>query len=151
MSSSPDTASLEAPEMNFIHAMFSFQGRLRRQHYFVCMLFLVAAQIIALAHPLLTLLLIVPVCWCLLAVTTKRLHDMEYSGWLILVPFAALIATFFVIILLALLHLNGLGNLMEYPYYAFLIGWCLWLLASAGCQGANQYGPDPKLPAPSAA
>lgn len=148
MSITPKTIPLEAPAMNFTHAMISFKGRLRRQHYFICQLFIVAATVIALAHPFLTLLLIVPVSYCALAVTTKRLHDMEYSGWLILVPFSALIATFIVILLLAILGLNPLANLMNYPYLAFLAGWNLWLICSPGMIGANQYGPDPKLPAP---
>lgn len=111
--------------------MFSFEGRLRRIHYFMYLLtgglifgfaYLVigvglGALFKSVALPIILLLpFIVAYVWFCLAVGVKRLHDMGKSGvyyLLLLIP----VVNFF---------------------------WGLYMLLCDGTVGPNAYGPDPK-------
>ena len=148
MSTLQDAQPFEAPPFNILNALFSFKGRLRRQHYFVCMIFMLAGGIVYSTHPIATAILHFPLVWCGLATTTKRLHDIEYSGWLSVI---LVIPPFFALLISSLLISAGASGLL-FPLFlllfAFLVGWQIWLLTADGTSGANLYGPDPKLPLP---
>ncbi|WP_420572336.1 DUF805 domain-containing protein [Kordia sp.] len=113
----------------------NFEGRARRQEYWMFILFnfliiiglLVLTGILgALSESLAALGGIVYVIYALgvlipnLAVAVRRLHDTGKSGWMILVSFIPLI-----------------GGI-----------WFLILMCTEGQVGPNQYGPDPKAEYP---
>lgn len=111
--------------------MFSFEGRLRRIHYFLYLLsggliFTVAYLIVGLGlgallkSEVIPLVLLVPCgiayIWFTLAIAVKRLHDMNKSGWCYLILLIPLVNIF----------------------------WALYMLLGDGTVGSNKYGPDPK-------
>ncbi|PJJ53275.1 DUF805 domain-containing protein [Hymenobacter chitinivorans] len=107
-----------------------FSGRARRKEYWMFVLFQVLAFIAAMVIDtifatitgsefgagyitgLLWLALIVPG----IAVSVRRMHDLDKSGWFLLVSFIPLV-----------------GGI-----------WLLVLTCTEGTSGPNQYGPDPK-------
>lgn len=107
-----------------------FTGRARRKEYWMFVLFQVLAFMVAIVVDtlfatvtgaefgagyitgLLWLALIVPG----IAVSVRRMHDLDKSGWFLLVSFIPLI-----------------GGI-----------WLLVLTCTEGTSGPNQYGPDPK-------
>ena len=117
-------------------APFSFDGRIRRIEYFlsglvcgvvvwIAMLlgvgtFLLGAGSGSAAGSAFSLLIgvvaIIAAIWFSLAQGIKRLHDLDKSGWLILIC------------------------------YIPFVGWifALYMLFADGTVGPNQYGPDPK-------
>ncbi|MFF4261727.1 DUF805 domain-containing protein [Streptomyces virginiae] len=100
-----------------------FSGRARRQEYWMFFLFNLAAVIVLSildgvlgTSPILYALYVVAVFLPNLGVTIRRLHDTGKSGWWILIG--------------------------AVPLVGFI--WIIVLLATAGQQQQNQYGPDPK-------
>ncbi|MFD9482025.1 MULTISPECIES: DUF805 domain-containing protein [Streptomyces] len=100
-----------------------FSGRARRQEYWMFFLFNMAAAIILMildgvlgTSPVLYSIYVLAVLLPNLGVTIRRLHDTGKSGWWILI------------------------NLV--PFVGFI--WFIVLVATAGQQQPNQYGPDPK-------
>ncbi|MFI8338690.1 DUF805 domain-containing protein [Streptomyces sp. NPDC085639] len=100
-----------------------FSGRARRQEYWMFFLFNIAAAIILLildgvlgTYPLLYGIYVLAVFLPNLGVTIRRLHDTGKSGWWIFIGAVPLVG----------------------------LVWIIVLLASAGQQQPNQYGPDPK-------
>ncbi|MFJ9592145.1 DUF805 domain-containing protein [Streptomyces virginiae] len=101
-----------------------FSGRARRQEYWMFFLFQIAALIIVSildavlgTSPWLYALFALGTLLPNLGVTIRRLHDTGKSGWWI---FIAIV-----------------------PIVGFI--WFIVLLATAGQQQPNQYGPDPKV------
>lgn len=97
--------------MNFIQICFSFKGRINRTTWWMMQLltlpiFIIASVITynaytALPMPILItsvylipIVLILVLIWVSLAVTTKRLHDRDKSGWWLLINFIPIIAMF---------------------------------------------------------
>jgi uncharacterized membrane protein YhaH (DUF805 family) len=78
---------------------FSFEGRIRRLEYglsyiiYTLSIFTIAMVSLAMGDPsggaigLLTLILLVPLVWFLLAQGAKRCHDRGNSGWWQIIPF----------------------------------------------------------------
>ncbi|MFA7763731.1 DUF805 domain-containing protein [Streptomyces sp. NPDC048723] len=100
-----------------------FSGRARRQEYWMFFLFNMAAAIVLMildgvlgTSPVLYSIYVLAVLLPNLGVTIRRLHDTGKSGWWILI------------------------NLV--PFVGFI--WFIVLVATAGQQQPNQYGPDPK-------
>ena len=78
-----------------------------------------------------------------LAVSVRRLHDLERSGWLVWLPAVPAIATAFG----ALTHQTALAIAFGLAALACAI-YMVVLYATTGTAGPNQYGEDPKaLPA----
>lgn len=109
----------------------NFEGRARRQEYWMFVLFnFIFIIAIALVSGVLSSLLDTPGFMLLyiiyvlavfipsLAVAVRRLHDVGKSGWFYLISLIPLI-----------------GGI-----------WLLILFATEGDKGSNQYGPDPKAP-----
>ena len=121
---------------------FSFDGRLNRWPFFWKLwLYNIAASIAAwllikitgtkaAAYPISLLN-----SWVWLSFLTRRLHDLNRSGWFVLTPIA-----------LALLAISALigGSVMLFmvAYLAFF-GFYLYVLFCRGTVGPNDYGPDP--------
>ena len=97
--------------MNFIQICFSFKGRINRTTWWMMQLltlpiFIVASVITYNAYTVLSMpilitsvylipiVLILVLIWVSLAVTTKRLHDRDKSGWWLLINFIPIIAMF---------------------------------------------------------
>ena len=99
-----------------------FSGRARRQEYWMYFLFNVIAIVVlavvdaVVGTSLLVLLYELAVLLPTLAVTVRRLHDTNRSGWWILLGIIPLIGTIILIV----------------------------FNASDGTPGENQYGPNPK-------
>ena len=99
-----------------------FKGRARRKEYWMFVLFNVIISIVISAvgalieMPLLGNLYSLAVLLPGLAVGVRRLHDINKSGWYILIALIPLIGAI----------------------------WLLILLAKEGDVGENQYGPNPK-------
>jgi uncharacterized membrane protein YhaH (DUF805 family) len=91
--------------MNVLNLLFSFKDRLNRKHYWRALFFIVApiaalAVVIRIIIPLLGgdvpesvklllgLIVMVPFAVAILAILIRRLHDLDYSGWWLLMAFA---------------------------------------------------------------
>jgi uncharacterized membrane protein YhaH (DUF805 family) len=100
-----------------------FSGRARRAEYWNFLLFNMIACIILMVFSVVTkaFLIVIAVYYLgvfipSLAVSVRRMHDLGKSGWYILVGIIPIV-----------------GGI-----------WYLILVCSAGEEGANEYGPDPK-------
>lgn len=111
------------------------------------------ALIIYLLYMLVGLVFFIPS----LAVTVRRLHDTNRSGWWILAP-----AVPYLLMIVAMMALAGTASkpdqttlgmmgliLMVFGLAAMVLGIVLLVfLFLEGTKGPNQYGPDPKSPTP---
>ncbi|MFF3209747.1 DUF805 domain-containing protein [Streptomyces sp. NPDC002886] len=100
-----------------------FNGRARRQEYWMYVLFYVALVVVAMiidfaagTYPLFYLLVVLGLFLPTLGVGVRRLHDQDKSGWWILVGII--------------------------PFVGWI--WAIVLMATEGTPGPNQYGPSPK-------
>ena len=83
---------------DFASAMLSFNGRLRRQHFWISWLILLGAGVVLGWIPILGTILSIAMIWPNLAIVVKRLHDMGKTGWFAVVPWVANIVGFIMII-----------------------------------------------------
>lgn len=125
--------------MSFEQLLFSFEGRIRRSHWWaarlslggvVLVLALVGMAVVRMVGPhpdalnaallgLAVLILAPLVLWIDLALCVKRLHDLGWTGWLVLAIFVP--------------YLGGLFSLI-----------CMGIMD--GNPERNQFGPSPKFP-----
>ena len=159
------SAAVGAPGsgFDFKSAMLSFEGRLRRSHFWIGWLILFGVNIVISWIPIINLLGVVLI-WPNLAISVKRLHDMGKSGWLIAIPWVgsviAFVAGFAMVIAAAVA--NGYsedyyeGNpaavfaLMGPAFGLFAIAgllglaFLLWIGLVDSQKGENRFGPNPK-------
>lgn len=149
---------------DFASAMFSFNGRLRRSHFWISWAILFFGGLVLGLIPLLGMLISIVLLWPQFAIQAKRLHDMGYSGWLVLAPIAVNIVLLFVMFgsifgtlamnanalenedpaaIMAVLSSMGLPLLLG---FILNVGWLLWIGITDSKQGPNPYGPNPKYP-----
>ena len=146
---------------DFATAMFSFNGRLRRQHFWISWLILFGVGLVLNFIPFLNLLGFV-LLWPHLAIGVKRLHDMGKAGWLIAIPYVVMIGgwvfAFMSIGVSAFMNAQALEN--EDPAvilstfgpalgilsltWLVAVGFWLWIGLSDSQPGDNKYGPNPK-------
>lgn len=73
---------------------FSFDGRIRRTEYGLSLLIYMAAVGVSMGISSVTRgmggFLVLPVIWFMIAQAVKRSHDINNSGWYILIPFYGL-------------------------------------------------------------
>lgn len=74
---------------DFASAMFSFNGRLRRQHFWISWLILFGAGFVTGLIPIIGGLIGLVLIWPNVAITVKRLHDMGKTGWFAVIPWVA--------------------------------------------------------------
>jgi len=93
----------QTPELNWIWALFSFKGRMNRQRFWLYNLLVALlsfASIMILAFTMndsVTSLWLIFACWTYFAISIKRWHDVDKSGWFSifgLFPFVSLVLGF---------------------------------------------------------
>jgi uncharacterized membrane protein YhaH (DUF805 family) len=119
--------------MNITHLLFSYQGRVRRSHFWLgligagvvfCVLYgiLFSMSGYASGSPnglVIALMLAVDLVWLYvaLAIDVKRCHDRDKSGWFVLIGLIPIIGAIWLLVELGFLD---------------------------GTQGPNRFGPSPK-------
>lgn len=160
------SAAVGAPGsgFDFQSAMLSFNGRLRRSHFWIGFLIIFGASLVLGWIPLLGGLISLALIWPNLAISVKRLHDMGKSGWLVAIPWA--ISTILVITGFVMMFASIAASGMDESYYednpmaalsimgpafgAFTIAtlvnlaFLLWIGITDSQKGENRFGPNPK-------
>lgn len=149
---------------DFATAMLSFNGRLRRSHFWISWAILFVVGFVLGLIPFLGILISLVLLWPQFAIQAKRLHDMGYSGWLVLAPVAAnivlMIVGFGSVFGQIAMNANALENEDPAAVMGLLssmglplilgvilnIGWLLWIGITDSKQGPNPHGPNPKYP-----
>lgn len=147
---------------DFGTALFSFQGRLRRQHFWIGWLICLGVGVVAGWIPFLGIFLSLALIWPNLALAVKRFHDMGLTGWLIAIPYAVITGgTVYAIVSVgvsAILNAEALSA--EDPaailatfgpalgifalMWIVAIAFWLWLGLGDSQRGDNRFGPSPK-------
>ncbi|HEY1072671.1 DUF805 domain-containing protein [Brevundimonas sp.] len=143
-------------------AMLSFNGRLRRQHFWISWLILFGASVVLGWIPIIGNLIGLALIWPNVAITVKRLHDIGKSGWFAVIPWVATVVGFVMIISAVGMSiitnpqafenedpeamLAMFGSMMGGIAVIFLvnIAFLLWIGVTDSQRGDNQYGPNPK-------
>ncbi len=147
---------------DFASAMFSFNGRLRRQHFWISWLILFGAGFVTGLIPIIGSLIGLVLIWPNVAITVKRLHDMGKTGWFAVIPWVANIIGFIMIISAVGMSIitnpqafenedpaaimSMLGSMMGGVAVLFLVnlGFLLWIGITDSERGDNRFGPNPK-------
>lgn len=142
--------------------LFSFEGRIRRQHFWIGWLILLGAGVVAGWIPILGGLIGLLLIWPNLAIAVKRLHDMGQSGWLVAIPWVVTIVALFVGV--GTIGFSAFANsaaleredpaaiwALIAPAFGMVglillvnLGFLLWIGLTPGTNGDNRYGSDPK-------
>ena len=156
------TAALNGTGYDWQYALLKFDGRLRRQDFWISFLIIFGISVVTSWIPILGMLIGIALIWPNVAITIKRLHDMGKTGWLTLVPYVGGVLAFIVAMV------GGAGAFMMAAAtggdvnpaaaagamgalgLAFLIGlvsslgFLIWIGITDSQPGTNQYGPNPK-------
>lgn len=156
------TPGVPIDSFNFQHALFSFNGRLRRQHFWIGWLLCLGAGVVLGWIPVLGTLLSIALIWPNLAISVKRLHDMGHSGWLVAIPWVAglagIVAAFMTVGTAALASGGYIDGDDPAAVFAIMgpalgifgivaliqLGFLLWIGVAEGQRGDNRFGPNPK-------
>ncbi len=142
--------------------LFSFDGRIRRSHFWIGWLICLGVGVVAGWIPILGGLISLALIWPNLAISVKRLHDMGKSGWLVAIPFVVSFVAG--IVAVATVGISAITNSAalerEEPAAIFALigpaigfvaliclvnlGFLLWIGLSEGQRGDNRFGPNPK-------
>ena len=146
-------------------ALFSFEGRLRRQNFWISWLILLGVGVVLGWLPFLGILISIGLIWPNLAITVKRLHDMGRTGWLAAIPYAvAFIGSTiggFMIGVSAIANSAALDReepaailALIGPVFGLIglimlvcLGFLIWIGVTDSQPGTNRFGPNPKYPA----
>ena len=152
--------------MDWPTLFLTFDGRIRRQDFWVGWLIVLAASVVLGFIPILGQLFHIFAFYVGVCLYSKRLHDMGRSAFLQLAPIAVTLLCFIIGIALfgasllsaaaalataslgagALAFLfGGMGGLLMIMSVAGLINiaFLIWIGVTPGQAGANAYGPDP--------
>ena len=156
------TPGVPVDSYDFAKALFSFQGRLRRQHFWISWLICLGIGVVAGWIPFLGILISLALIWPNLAITVKRLHDMGHTGWLAAIPFAAgVIGVIGIIMAIGTAYITSHAGIeAEDPAAIFAllgpsigivllvglvqIGFLIWIGVTDSQRGDNRFGPNPK-------
>ncbi|MFY8140655.1 MAG: DUF805 domain-containing protein [Caulobacter sp.] len=155
------TPGVPVDTFNFQQVLFSFNGRIRRQHFWIGWLICLGAGVVLGWIPLLGTLLSIALIWPNLAISVKRLHDMGHTGWLIAIPWVAgiagVVAAFMSVGVAALtsgyMNTDDPAAILAIigPMFGILgivtliqLGFLLWIGIAEGQRGDNRFGPNPK-------
>jgi len=122
------------------HHYADFKGRAARTEFWRYILVYLVISIlldilgIRLLSSVVGLALLVPT----LAITVRRLHDVDKSGWLVLIP---IVPTF---LTLSLFYLSWLLGVVFAFATVLCSAYLIYLYVLPGMVGPNQFGPDPK-------
>ena len=143
---------------------WSADGRIRRSHFWAAWGIIFAANMLLGWIPLIGFLVSLVLIWPNIAIQTKRLHDMGKTGWIQLAPIGAWIVA--IIISVSALGITAVSNPQGFEdgdpaamfaamgpmFIAFAVvmlgslGYLIWIGATEGQPGRNQYGSNPKNP-----
>jgi len=149
---------------DFQSAMLSFEGRLRRSHFWIGFLIIFGANVVLGWIPVIGWLVSLALIWSNVAISVKRLHDMGKSGWFVLAPY---VIGFGLTIIGFIMMFGGIAaSGMSESYYednpaavlalmgpafglfavAALVGlaFLLWIGLTDSEPGENRFGPNPK-------
>jgi uncharacterized membrane protein YhaH (DUF805 family) len=149
---------------NFGWAMFAFDGRLRRSHFWISWAILFGVGIVTNFIPFFGTLISLALLWPHIAIGVKRFHDMGRSGWWITAPWGVWIVAF--IGMFMTIGISGftnpevfdsedpatmfgvMGPAIVFMLLAWLVslGFWLWLGIADSQPGRNKYGRNPKHP-----
>ena len=134
----------------------TFSGRARRREYWLFALFTIIINSVinglSLAVqnsvPLTIVVSIISIIWGLytlipsIAITVRRLHDTNRSGWWYLLAIIFIFAS----VIFGALQLESSNNLLLIPTFLCIAGFFAFIvfLFLPGTKGENDYGPDPK-------
>jgi len=156
------TPGVPTDSFDFKDVLFSFQGRIRRQHFWLGWLICLGVGVVLGWIPILGLLLSIALIWPNLAITVKRLHDMGQTGWLAVIPWIAGIVSiggiFATVGISAIANgenfqsedpavaLGIIGPMLGFLAIAFVvqIGFLIWIGVTDSQPGENRFGPNPK-------
>lgn len=149
---------------NFGWAMFAFDGRLRRSHFWISWLILFGVGFVAGLIPIFGSIISLVLFWPHLAIGAKRLHDMGKSGWLIAIPWVLMVVA--MVMVFVSIGFSAFTNPEAFesedpatvfgalgPSFAIVglvwlisIGFWLWIGIADSQPGRNKYGRNPKNP-----
>ncbi len=156
------TPGVPADSFDFKTALFSFQGRLRRQHFWIGWLICLGVGVVLGWIPILGTLLSLALIWPNLAISVKRLHDMGQSGWLVAIPWIAGvvggIAVFMSVGMAAFANGGEINSDDPAEVMALFgpslgiigivcliqLGFLIWIGVTDSQRGDNRFGPNPK-------
>ena len=160
--------------MNLGHVLFSPNGRIGQQDYWIGILILIGGNIVANILPLIGWILWLALVWMGIAIYGKRLHDAGKTAWLHVVPWA-LGFLFFIIgavmviggavsagiisdagdmspeQIVAVISAGGLGLLFMSLSFLVWVVYTIWVGVMTGDADANVYGAPPGADAATAA
>lgn len=113
-----DLQAQQASEVSEDTNLFSAKGRISRSTFWATNLFMFLAALVAGFIPLLNIIMLIPILIVSISTYVKRLHDMDKSGWWVLIGYVPPI-------------LGGIVLLF-------------WIGLAKGTDGPNQYGPRTK-------
>lgn len=156
--------------MNITHVLFSPNGRIGQQEYWIGILILIVANIVASFIPLLGFIISLALIWVGIAVYGKRLHDAGKSAWLHAIPWAVSIVLMTIGILMAggamfaammgggddvdvATMIAGAGAASLFFLLSFLVwfAYTIWVGVLKGDAGDNRFGEAPGAAQTSAA
>lgn len=141
---------------------FSFEGRIRRSHFWIGWLVCLGAGVVAGWLPVIGAVISLALIWPNLAITVKRLHDMGHTGWLAAIPWVVGVVGGIVAVSMmgvsAVLNARALENedpaailALIGPAFGLLalmllvcLGFLLWIGLTDSQRGDNRFGPNPK-------
>lgn len=156
------TPGVPVDTFDFQHVLLSFNGRIRRQQFWIGWLICLGLGVVTSWIPLINLVAPIALIWPNLAISVKRLHDMGHTGWLVIIPWIAgiggIVAAFMSVGAAALMSggnwesedpavvLGILGPVLGILAIVGLIqlGFLLWIGISDSQRGDNRFGPNPK-------
>ena len=123
-----------------------FSGRASRPEYWWFFLFSFIVRIVTFWIPFLGIIIGLALLLPSLAVTARRLHDTNRTGWWMLLPIGSGLAGIITGAVLAVIGLAALAGILG--GLAILIGFLALLkfLIEPSDPGPNQYGPNPLHP-----
>ncbi|KAA5801717.1 DUF805 domain-containing protein [Alkalicaulis satelles] len=154
--------------MNIAHVLFSPNGRIGQQDFWIGVLILIAANVIFGLIPILGFFISLGLIWVGIAIYGKRLHDAGKSAWLHAIPWGVSIllgiiggvmvgGTVFTAMMAgddvdvaALIAGAGAASLLFLLSFVVWIGYTIWVGVLKGDEGENRFGPAPGAPPPPA-
>lgn len=154
--------SSQNQELDWQKLLFSFEGRIRRSHFWIGWLICLGVGVVAKWIPVIGFFVSIALIWPNLAITVKRLHDMGQAAWLAAIPWVVgIVGGVVAVSMIGVSVFSNASALQEGDPVAILgllgpavglvaivclvcLGFLLWIGLSEGQAGANRYGPNPK-------
>ena len=148
-------------DIDWKHLMLSFDGRIRRTHFWIAWAILFVAGFVTSWIPLIGFLFGLFLIWPNLAIAVKRLHDMNYTGWIVAAPWVlAIVLSIVGVFIVGAAAITAGGAFDDNPAAAMAVmgpafgvfalaglvflGFLLWIGLMPGTTGPNRFGTDPK-------